>query len=305
VLITRVRNILYHNPDGVVNGRTSADLSLDAGMVIQYNETDITPMDRQELDNLKQWFSDYCRTFHTSNAEDQQNITLKQEHTLRVCDNMAEIARDLSLDEGRSMLAEAVALFHDVGRFPQYLKYHTFRDSVSVNHAALGARVLIENNVLGNALKREQDLIIRAVTLHNVFAVPEGLDRDALLFLKMIRDADKLDIWRVSLEYYTQSEAERASAVGLDLPDTDSYSPEVLESLRRTEMVQMSALKTLNDFKLLQLAWIFDLNFASSLRIVAERRTIERMAALLPDADEIRNAVDFVRDYVAGRLRET
>ncbi len=268
-------------------------------MVIQYNAS---PMERQELDNLKQWFSDYCRTFDTSNVADRQNITLKQEHTRCVCENMAAIARDLSLDEGRLLLAEAVALFHDVGRFPQYRKYRTFRDSASVNHAALGAKVLIENGVLQGAPKSEQDLIIRAVTLHNVFAVPEGLDPDTLLFLKMVRDADKLDIWRVSLEYYSQSEAERATAVGLDLPDTDAYSPEVLGSLRRKEMVPMTTLRTLNDFKLLQLAWIYDLNFAASLRMVAEQRYIERIASLVPGTDEIRTAVDLVRDYAAGRL---
>jgi hypothetical protein len=262
-------------------------------------------MDRQALDHLKQWFSDFYRTFDTPNPEDRQNLTLKREHTLRVCDNMIAIARDLSLDGGRVLLAEAVALFHDVGRFPQYRKYHTFRDSVSVNHAALGARVLIENNVLRSALKSEQDLIIRVVTLHNVFAVPEGLDPETLLFLKMVRDSDKLDIWRVLLEYYSQSEAERATAVGLDLPDTDAYSPDVLESLRRREMVQMTALRTLNDFKLLQLAWIFDLNFAASLRMAAERRYIERMASLLPDTGDIKNAVDRVRDYAAERLHGT
>jgi hypothetical protein len=262
-------------------------------------------MDRQGLDNLKQWFFDFYRTFDTPNQEDRQNLSLKQEHTLRVCDNMIAIARDLSLDEGRVLLAEAVALFHDVGRFPQYRKYHTFRDSVSVNHAALGAKVLIENNVLQSALKSEQDLIIRVVTLHNVFAVPEGLDPETLLFLKMVRDADKLDIWRVLLEYYSQNEAERATAVGLDLPDTDAYSPDVLESLRRREMVQMTALRTLNDFKLLQLAWIFDLNFAASLRMVAGRRYIERMASLLPDTGDIKNVVDRVRDYATERLHGT
>ena len=264
----------------------------------------ITPMNRQELDNLKQWFSDYCRTFHTPNAADQQNLTLKEEHTRHVCDNMTAIARDLSLDEGSVTLAEAVALFHDVGRFPQYQKYRTFRDSVSVNHAALGAKVLLENNVLGSVLQREQDLIIRAVTLHNVFAVPEGPDPDMLRFLKMVRDADKLDIWRVALEYYAQSEAERASAVGLDLPDTADYSPEILAAVRRKEMVQMATLKTLNDFKLLQLAWIFDLNFPASVRMVAERRYIDRMAALLPDTDEIAGALDFIRQYIAGRVRK-
>lgn len=260
-------------------------------------------MDRRELDNLKQWFSDYCRTFHTPNAEDQQNITLKEEHTLHVCDNMAAIARDLSLDEGRVMLAEAVALFHDIGRFPQYRRYRTFQDSVSVNHAALGASVLIENNVLQGVPKHEQDLIIRAVTLHNVFALPQGIEPEILFFLKMVRDADKLDILRIFIEVGRERE-DQASAANLGLPDTSSYSPSVLESLRRKAIVRYSTLKTMNDFRLLQLAWIFDLNFETSLRMVAERRYIDRMSALLPDVEEIRNAVDFVRDYAAERLRE-
>jgi hypothetical protein len=265
---------------------------------------DITPMERYELDNLKQWFIDYCRTFSTPDKADQKNITLKEEHTHNVCVNMVEIARDRALDESRVMLAEAVALFHDVGRFPQYRKYHTFLDSVSTNHAALGAKVLIESNVLRNVPRHEQDLILRSVTLHNVFAVPDSLDADTLLFLKMVRDADKLDIWRVFIEYYGQPEEERAGAVGLGLPDRPGYSPEVLASLRRKEMVPMSTLRTLNDFKLLQLAWIFDLNFSRSLLMVAERNYIGKIAALLPGTGEINNAVDVVRQYVAGRLRE-
>ncbi len=255
-------------------------------------------MDRQKLDNLKQWFTAYCRSFDTLNPGDQQNITLKEVHTRNVCDNMTEVARSLSLDEGGVALAEAVGLFHDVGRFPQFKKYRTFNDRLSTNHAALGAKVLIENNVLENLRKREQDIIIRAVTLHNVFIVPEGLDADTHRFLHMVRDADKLDIWRVSLEYYEQSEADRASAVGLGLPDTPGYSPDVLASLLRREMVLMSSLTTLNDFKLLQLAWIFDLNFSRSLELVAERGYIDKIASLLPRCSEIDLAVAAVRSYV-------
>ena len=261
-------------------------------------------MNQQEIHCLKRWFSDYCRTFSTPQKSDQRNMALKEEHTDNVCANMVELSRDLSLENGRVALAEAVALFHDVGRFPQYQKYRTFKDSVSTNHAALGAKVLIRNNVLGNAPKREQDIVIRVVTLHNVFAVPDGLDVDTLLFLKMVRDADKLDIWRVMLEYYGQTEAERATAAGLDLPDTPHYSPEVLTSLQRQEMVQMSTLRTVNDFKLLQLAWIFDLNFRRSLSMVVERAYIDKIAAMLPADDGIEKAVDSVRMYVKQRLQE-
>jgi hypothetical protein len=163
--------------------------------------------------------------------------------------------------------------------------------------------VLIENNVLQGLPKHEQDIIARAVALHNVYSIPGGLDQDLLLFLKLVRDADKLDIWRVAIEYYGQPEDGRASAVGLGLPDVPGYSPEVLTALKNEQMVQMSTLKTLNDFKLLQLAWIYDLNFASSLRILESRQYIDGIAATLPRTGAISGALATLRTHVHEALR--
>jgi len=260
-------------------------------------------MDRHELNDLKRWFTDYCGSFYSLNREDQRNISLKEEHTRNVCGNIVQIARPLSLDDARITLAEAIALYHDIGRFPQYQKFRTFKDSVSVNHAALGAKVLIENNVLQGLPRHERDIIVRAVALHNVYSIPGRLDKDMLLFLKLVRDADKLDIWRVAIEYYGQPEDGRASAVGLGLPDIPGYSPEVLTALKSERMVQMSMLKTLNDFKLLQLAWIYDLNFSSSLRILESRQYIDGIAATLPQTREISGALATLRGYVYDALR--
>ncbi len=216
---------------------------------------------------------------------------------------MAAIARSLPLEADGVMLAEAVALFHDVGRFPQYRTYRTYEDGISANHAALGAKALIENDVLRDLPKKERDLVIRAVALHNVFALPEGLDPDTVLFLKMVRDADKLDIWRVFIEQAAAPSEDRASAANLSLPDTPDYSPAVLAALRGKELVSYSTLRTMNDFRLLQLAWTFNLNFAASLRMMERARIIDRLAVLLPDSAEMRDAVDFVREQVAARLR--
>ena len=259
-------------------------------------------MDRQELHNLRKWFSEYCRSFYTPVPEDQKNIVLKEEHTRCVCENMAEIGRHLGLDPGRAALAEAIALFHDVGRFPQYHLYKTFRDDLSTNHAALGAGVLVKENVLRNLPRNERDLVVHAVTLHNTLAVPEGLDEESLLFLRMVRDADKLDIWRVFIDYYAQRNEDRASAAALGLPDTPEYSAETLASIRKRELVLLKSLRTLNDFKLLQLAWIFDLNFARSLELVRERSIIDGIANTLPHTEDIALAVNSIRDYVDKKL---
>jgi len=258
---------------------------------------------REELQLLRNWFVGYCGSFSAPNEDDQRNFELKEAHTYRVCENMTRLASCLTLDEGSVTLAEAIALFHDVGRFPQYKEYKTFKDSVSTNHATLGAKVLLEHQTLKRLPKTEQDLIIRCVTLHNAFAVPRGLDEDTLLFTRLIRDADKLDIWKVFLDYYAMPADQQPSAVGLGLADTPGYSPEVLACLRGGLMVQLSSLTTLNDFKLLQLSWIYDLNFSASFAIVEERDYINRMAATLPGTEDVAAAVDAVREYVREKLR--
>jgi hypothetical protein len=189
-----------------------------------------------------------------------------------------------------------------VGRFPQYQQYKTFDDSNSVNHAALSARVLLEHQVLGRLHQRDRDIIIRAVTLHNVFSLPHGLDEESLLFTRLIRDADKLDILRVVIEYFKQEPGTRAEAVALGLPDAPGYSDEVLSCLHGERMAQKSMLTTQNDFKLLQLTWLYDINFTGSLRMVVTRNYIPTIAGLLPRNDAIFSAVSNVQGYVDRRI---
>lgn len=260
-------------------------------------------MKRENLVRLKGWFTDYCRSFKMPNDEDQRNIFLKEEHTYEVCVNILHLAEDLGLDENSAWLAEAVALFHDVGRFPQYHRYRTFKDSASVNHAALGVQVLKEMKVLENLPEEDRITIIRSVGLHNVFTIPKNLDEKTSLFVRLIRDADKLDIWRVFIEYYRMPKEERASEVGLGLPDIPEYSPDILECLQRGEMVNVAKLRTLNDFRLLQLSWVYDLNFTKSFAIVEERGYINRIVETLPKSEEIARTLDIIREFVGHKIR--
>ena len=190
------------------------------------------------------------------------------------------------------MLAEAVALLHDIGRFPQYHRYRTFKDSSSVNHAVLGAELLARAQVLDKLPADEQDVVMSAVRLHNVFTIPPELRGEYSLHLKLIRDADKLDIWRVFNEFYRLPEQDRASAVSLGFPDVPECSPDVLAALSRRELVDLAMVQSLNDFKLLQLSWVYDLNFAASFTILRTRGYIDGLVATLPPREEVLQAID-------------
>ena len=101
-------------------------------------------MDNARVEQYRSWFSRFVQEHAAGNEQDQRNIILKEEHTMRVCAHALRIAAGIGLDATATALAETMALFHDVGRFPQYVRYRTFEDSRSTNHAVLGAKTLLE-----------------------------------------------------------------------------------------------------------------------------------------------------------------
>jgi putative nucleotidyltransferase with HDIG domain len=252
-------------------------------------------MRRSELENFRRWFSGFTKGFYSADEEHQRNIALKVKHSLLVSENMVLIAEQESPED--VLLAEATGLFHDVGRFPQYAQYGTFKDAVSVNHGELGARVLREEGVLEGLPGEEQELILTAVKYHNAFSVPRIEGPGALHLLKLVRDADKLDIWRVFIEYYGEDEGQRSSAAGLGLPETGGYSEGTLSFIHEGKSVPLRAARTLDDFKLLQLSWVYDLNFRATHRLLLERGCIEKLAAHLPRNGQIRSAVKRLEDF--------
>ena len=260
-------------------------------------------MEKDDLMLFKKWFSDYCKSFYSPDIEDQKNISLKEHHTGRVCDNIVEISRRLLLDSHQTMLAEAVALFHDIGRFPQYAQYKTFRDSISVNHGLLGAQTLLKEGVLHALPENERGLIIEAVKFHNAFSVPKKADEDITFFIKLIRDADKLDIWYVFIEYYESTDKDSAPAITLGLPDIPEYSKDILSYLLQKRVVSLSQLKTVNDFKILQLSWLYDLNFTPSFQLFSERDYLSRMTAHLPQTEDIQKIARSFENFIAERLK--
>ncbi len=244
-----------------------------------------------DLLTLKERFTRYVAGFLDMDAEGVRNIRLKEEHTLRVAEVMGKLVEGEGLPEQERLLAAACALCHDLGRFPQYCRWRTFRDSDSDNHARLSVEVIREERLLEQLNLEEQALIEEAVRFHNLFALPDRHASPHGRFIRLLRDADKLDIWRVFLEYYRLPEQERASAVGLGFPDLPEVTPACLEALAEGRIVKLEHARVLNDFKLLQISWVYDLNFATSYRLLLEQGYLDLLAATLPDRPVIHAAV--------------
>ncbi|MEA3428292.1 MAG: HD family phosphohydrolase, partial [Thermodesulfobacteriota bacterium] len=61
-------------------------------------------MKKSELTHLKNWFADYVSSYYTADSEYNRAISLKEEHTKRVCDNIVMLGKALDLSEQEMLL---------------------------------------------------------------------------------------------------------------------------------------------------------------------------------------------------------
>lgn len=252
----------------------------------------------KELEQLGDWFSKYTSRFISNEQEYNSNINLKADHTRRVCKEIVGIAQSLGLQQGEINLADAIALFHDIGRFEQYHRYHTFADHKTENHATLGIKVLKENHVLDNIDPGARDLMFYSILHHNCASLPSrGLEKE-LLYAKMIRDADKLDIFRLVIEHYQNEEKTQNVAIELGLPRSNEVSDLVIDDIKAGNIVKIGNLKTLNDFKLLQISWIYDINYKWTFKCIKDRGYFEELFKSIPHNDKTKEIYSSACSYL-------
>ena len=126
---------------------------------------------------------------------DDEDINYKYHHSYRVMNIMEQIATRLNMNEKDVNLAKIIGLLHNIGRFEQDKLYDSFKDT-KMDHGDYGVDVIKRLNFLDrtNIDLSDYEVVYKAIDNHNQFKINEGLTERELLFAKLIRDADKLDI---------------------------------------------------------------------------------------------------------------
>ena len=146
----------------------------------------------------KQAFESYLDEY---DREDDK-IQLKIVHTYCVVDAAEEIATRMHLREEDVQLAKIIGLLHDIGRFEQIKRFHSFEPG-TMDHAMYGADILFGPEQMIRRFVKDSSfdqLICVAIAKHSDFKLEGIEDKRTLLHARLIRDADKLDNCRVKLE---------------------------------------------------------------------------------------------------------
>lgn len=230
-------------------------------------------------------------------------VRLKIDHTLRVCHDNKTLCTAIRADSEVVFISTIVALFHDIGRFEQFQKYNTFADRHSVNHATLAIEIIERYNLLADLSSEELNKVITAIRLHNIRELPMDLDEHQRLFCNLVRDADKIDIYKITAELYKNPNSSESEIVGIGIKDTPEITDEVCEAIINKKNVDFSLMRSLNDFKLVQLGWVYDFNFLVSLSIIKSRGHYDTVKHYLPDVPKVKRVLDTVDAFMENQIR--
>ena len=276
-----------------------------------------------DRERVKNTFAEYTSGY---NATDPK-IKLKIDHTYRVAELCELIARNLKLDEYETDVAWLTGMLHDVGRFEQIKRYNTFNDVQSVDHANFGADLLFKEGLirkfaegyyeeceLAEPENQEDEQIIKnnehhnkdtgllemAIRQHNKYRVKEDLTERQRMFCDILRDADKVDIFKVNADIpmeiiYDVTTEELKNGV---------ITKEVLESFYKKETVLKSVRRSAVDHIVGHISLLFELVYKESYRQAKEQGYVYKLLNFKSDVPEVNAEFDDMRKYVDEFLME-
>ena len=273
--------------------------------------------------NVINAFAEYVRNYDPSD----EKIKLKIDHTYRVAGLCQRIAESLGLSETDVDIAWLLGMLHDIGRFEQIRRFGTFNDAQSVDHAEFGADLLFKEGLirkfaegyyeeceLARSGNEEAEQIIKnnehhnkdtgllelAIRQHNKYRVKEDLTERQRMFCDILRDADKVDIFKVNADIpmeiiYDVTTEELKSGV---------ISKEVLESFYKRETVLKSVRKSAVDHIVGHISLLFELVYKESYRQAKEQGYVYKLLDFKSDVPEVNAEFDDMRKYVDEFLME-
>lgn len=218
-----------------------------------------------DLNKSKDEFIKYTEKYDLNESK----IEIKQEHSIRVMNISREIAQELQLSQEEVDIATLIGLLHDIARFEQFKRYHTFRDAQSIDHGDLGVEILNKDIRKYIETDKYDELIKLAVKNHNKYKIQEGLDAKQKLFAQIIRDADKIDIIYEAIGILWQK---RQNEV-----EESTITPAIFEQVLKNQLIKSEDKKTILDDVIAIVAFIFDINFKVSFEILKNRDYINKM----------------------------
>ena len=259
-------------------------------------------MIQESYNKIRTWYNAYVSEFSSEDSVIQINIDLIKEHGSRVEENVIELGTSIDLDESNLFLLKLSALLHDIGRLEQLVKHGTYADNEESDHIQIGLDVIRDNEVLAVLNERENELILDCVRMHELSVLPKIEDEQLLILINLLRDADRIDVLRIVSDYYTHKKVYPNRYLDMELEDIPGISKKISKAIMDEKIAKRDDVKNLNDLKLSQMSWVFDMNNKRSFKMVSENGYVKAIFETLSKSDDVIDMYRNMKIFMENQL---
>ena len=254
-----------------------------------------------DIKNARIEFKNYIKNYNPNDPK----IALKISHIERVSSKAKAITESLNLSEEDVKLAELIGLLHDIGRFEQIRIYNTFMDKDSVNHAEYGVKVLFEDNLIRKFVKEDtyDNIIKKAILNHNkgYLDIDKDLNERELLHTKLIRDADKLDI------FYVLNNENMQVIYGNNIQN-QKINKEVYREFFEDKYINYKNINSGLDLAIAHFAYVYDFNYKFTLQKIKDDQFLTKLYNRFEienhdTKEDLDNVYNFAKQYLNNELK--
>lgn len=281
-------------------------------------------------EHIKKTFQEYTDRYDSANPK----IKLKIDHTYRVANLCEQIAQSLELSAAEVDLAWLSGMLHDVGRFEQLRRYNTFSDAQSIDHARFAVELLYDDGLIADYVPeisttelvadartwrsmgganesptaQSEDIPLSdilqtlriAIGEHSAYRIQKGLDERTRMFCQILRDADKVDIFRVICDTPMEE------VYGFQTKDIlrSAITPEVMQAFYEHHAVLRKLKKCPADYIVAHGSLTFELVYPESLRIAKEQGYLKQMMSFQSENPDTAEIFEDLRKDLNGYLEE-
>lgn len=251
-----------------------------------------------DRERARKVFNEYVEKYDSS----VEKIKLKIDHTLRVSELCEKIALSLNMSKEDIDLVWLTGLLHDIGRFEQVRRYGTFNDTKSINHGKLGVEILFAEGKIRDFIddRSEDELIKKVIGCHNAYTVPSDYSEREITFSNILRDADKVDIFKVNIIM----SAEDVYGVTKEELENTEITEAVLDSFKKKETVLRSLKKTAVDHRVGHISLVFGLIYDESIRITVQQGYLNEMINFKSKMDSTNEQFKAIKKVVESYINE-
>lgn len=251
--------------------------------------------------DFKKEFEDCFKSFKAEMPEIKLRIDEIKNHSVRVSANSLLLSANVLHNDEEKLALEIAALFHDIGRAEMICQGTESPINIQRNHATQSTKIVAGLGFFQDLPLEIKNLILKTIENHNKVKLPKADNEQQTVFISILRDADKLDIFDSSLRFFKEKSGIQP-LVTFDLVNSIEVSEKILKSIHAGKPALIEDMKTMNDFKLLLLSMVFDLNLKQTFRLVSERQYVQRIYETLPKKDQIIDAYRGIKLFVENKF---